>query len=537
MKKILPLLLLATLAGYALPASAQEVQSGTNTISGLVRFVNTDLDILARLGPPGNEGMTYFAIYAYTDPPDVLQASKIVYTADHLSSPYALTVTANNTPLTYNAYAYVVLDTNEEYWTPSQVAAPLASNSPPATVNFDECVALIELRYVDSVGQPVAALGGRAFVTETNAPYGLRARYTVQPPGRTNNFLVVPSGVGLELVVEVDTGTDIYLDRITHRGTHTMLLNCEDQPVITVTIPDAGALGKIIGNANLVDEIELLTDGYLELLGRPVIKAAGPSGNQRYDALLAETPGADLSRSFELENLVPSNSTEKWRVQAEMQFGDGYRFEYFQTPALGLGTNAGVEVTAGATNDLGDTFVMHPARIVGKVTLTGPPEPGGSLSALRGLVRAADYDPDTNGIPDGVGPGGIHGSYVNMAGVDELVPGSTFATTGGSAAASFAGAFNPATAAFEGDYEVVLGTLDDQPGIWRQESLTYTFYQLDTNGAPFVNQVGNVAEDAPWKGTLAPGERATNDLRYGFAEVCVRIKSPLPSYEGLFGKS
>lgn len=516
----------AVLASFVATAPSQQVQSGTNTISGLVQFSNTDPDILARLGPPGDEGMFAFSIFAYTDPPDALIASKNFITANHLSSPYALTVTANDTPLAYSVYAYAVLDTSEEYWTPVQVAAPITSNSPPATVNFDECVALIELRYVDALGQPVAALGGRAFVTETNSPYGLRARYTTQPPGRTNNFMVVPSGVGLELVVEVDTGTDIYLDRLTHRETHTMLLNCEDQPVIPITLPDSGALGNIIGNANLVDEIELPTDGYFELLGRPVIKAAGPAANQRYAVLPAETPGGDTSRAFELPNLVPSTAGQGWRVQAEMQFGDGYRFEYFQTPALGAGTNASVEVTAGATNDLGDTFVMHPARIVGKVTLTGPPEPSGSLSALRGLVRAADYDPDTNGIPDAVGPGGTRGSYVNVAGVDELAPGATFATTGGGAAASFAGAFNPATAAFEGDYEVVLGMLNDQPGIWRQESLSYTFYQLETNGAPYVDQVGNVAEDVPWQVTLAPGDRVTNDLHYGFAEVCVRIKSP-----------
>lgn len=237
-----------------------------------------------------------------------------------------------------------------------------------------------------------------------------------------------------------------------------------------------------------------------------------------------------MSRSFELKNLVPSVSTQAWRVQAEMQFGDGYRFQYFQTPALGVGLNDGVAVTAGATTDLGDTFVMNPARLVGQITLTGPPEPGGNLSALRGLVRAADYDPDTNGIPDAVGAGGTRGSYVNVTGVDELAPGSTLATTSGSAAASFVGAFNPATAAFEGDYEVVLGMLDDQPGIWREDSLSYTFYQLATNGAPYVDQIGNVAEDMPWQGTLAPGERATNDLRYGFAQVCLRIKSPIQFY-------
>lgn len=533
MKSILPSLLFAALAGLAPEAVAQVVQSGTNTISGLIRFLNIDPDIVARLGPPGDEGMTDFTVFAHTDPPEVLQSSKNIHTADPLSSPYALTVTANSTPLSYNVSAYIVLDSNEEYWTPIQVAAPLTSNSPPVTVNFDECVALLELRYVDAAGAPVAVLGGRATVTETNSPFSLRARYTVQPPGRTNNFLVVPSGVGLELVVEVDTGTDIYRDRLTHRETHTFLLDCEAQPVITITLPDAGALGKISGHANLVGEIELPTEGYLELLGRPVLKAAGPAGNQRYAPLPAESPGADLSRAFELDNLVPAVDVATWRVHAEMQFGSGYRFQYFQSPALGAGTNAGVEVIAGATNDLGDTFVMQPARLVGQITLTGPPEPPGTLSALRGLVRAADYDPDMDDIPNGVGPGGIFGSYVNAAGVDELAPGATLATIGGSAAASFAGAFNLNTAAFEGDYEVALGMLNDQPGIWRQESLSYTFYQLDTNEAPFVNQVGNVAEDLPWQGTLAPGERATNDLRYGFAEVCVRLRSPLPFYNPL----
>jgi hypothetical protein len=524
---------LAALAILAPDAPAQTVQTGTNSISGLVRFVNTDPEILARLGPPGNEGMVAFSIFAYVEPAGVPSASKNVYPADPLGGPYALTVTADDVPLTYTVYAYLALDVNEEYWTPTQIAAPLTSNSLPATLDFDECVALLELRYEDSAGQPVAALGGRATATETEAPFGLRARYSVQPPGRTSNFLVVPAGVELEVVVEVDIGTDIYADRITHRETHTLTLSCEDKPVLTITLPDAGTLGSIVGNANLVDEIELPTDGYLELLGRPVIKASGPAGNQRFDALPAETPGADLSRPFELENLVPSVPAQDWRVHAEMQFGEGYRFQYFQTPALGQGLNAGVEVTAGQTTDLGDTFVMNPARLVGTITLTGPPESAGSLSALRGLVRAADYDPDGDGIPDGVGPGGIHGSYVNVAGVDEFAPGATRATTGGAGAASFAGAFNPATSAFEGDYEVVLGMLDDQPGLWRQESLSYTFYQPDTNGAPYVNQIGNVSEDMPWQGTLAPGERTTNDLRYGFAEVCLRIRAPLPFYNPL----
>ena len=35
-----------------------------------------DPDILALLGPPGNEGITQMVVYAYTDAPDVRSASK-----------------------------------------------------------------------------------------------------------------------------------------------------------------------------------------------------------------------------------------------------------------------------------------------------------------------------------------------------------------------------------------------------------------------------------------------------------------------------
>jgi hypothetical protein len=404
---------LALAAAGLLHAFAADVpQAGTNIIRGSVRFVNIDPDILARLGPPGDEGMTAFAVVANSAPPDAFQASKGIYNADRLSNPYELTVTANDTPLTYNVYGVLTLDDGyEAYWTASQTATAVTSNSPPATVDFDECVALIELRYEDSTGQPVAALGGRATATETMSPFNVRAQYVTQPPGRTANFLAVPSGVEFELVIEVDTGTDIYVDRLTHRESYVMTLNCDDKPVITITIPDSGTLGTITGNANLVGEIELPTDGYVELLGRPVIKATGPSGNQRYDALPSEMPGADMARPFELENLVPSIITETWHVQAEMQFGDGYGFEFFQTPALGSGLNAGVEVTAGQTTDLGNTFVMNPARLVGQITLTGPPEFGGNMSAFRGMYRSADYDPDMDGIPDAVGASGINGSY------------------------------------------------------------------------------------------------------------------------------
>jgi hypothetical protein len=526
---LLPLAL-ACLATFPVVA-VDPPPSGTNTISGVVRFTNADADILARLGPPGNEGMTSFSIFAYTDPPEVLQSIKTIYNADPLSNPYALTVAVNDVPLTYNLYAYLALEANyEEYWTATRAATPLTSNSPPATVDLDECVALLELRYVDSAGQPVAAASARVLVVET-VTGAWRARSLGQPPGRTENFLIVPSGVEIRIEVEVDTGTDIYLDRVTHRETHTATYACDDKPVITITIPDAGTLGRITGNANLVDEIELPTEGYQELLGRPVMKASGPSGNQRYAALAAESPGPDAARPFALEGLVPSTPAQSWNVWTELHFGAGHRFEAFRSPGLGEGMfNPGAAVTAGETTDLGDKFVMTPARLVGNITFTGPPEFAGSVSALRGVVRASDFDADMDGIPDGIGPTTMTGSYVVMSGVDELAEGATFTTAGASVTLSYAGAFNPATSSFEGDYEAVLGMLNDQPGVWKQDGIVLRLYDPGTNGGPLVDEVIYVTESAPWQQTLLPGERATNHLSYDLAEVCLRIRSPAPFF-------
>ncbi len=524
--------ILVLLLGMVLPevTSAQQSEpppSGTNSIYGTIRFTNADAEILARLGPPGNEGMSSFSILAYTDVPEPLQSSKSIFAVDPLSNPYSLTVAANDIPLNYTIFAALALDADaKEYWTPRLAAAPLTSNSPPALVDFDECVALVELRYVDSAGAPVLIGGGRVEVKESVSGI-LRARIYSQTAGVSSEYLAVPSGIDLTFTIDVDSGSDIYLNRVTHRETRTATYACDEKPVLTVTIPDAGTLGRITGNANLVGEIELPTEGYLELLGRPVIKATGPAGNQRYAALAAEAPGPDTTRPFALEGLVPSTAAQPWNLWSEMHFRSGHRFEYFRSPGLGEGAfNVGVVLGAGATADAGDALVMTPATLVGNITLIGPPEFAGSTSALRGMVRASDYDADMDGIPDAIGATTINGSYVVMAGVDELVPGSTFTTAGGQATMSFAGGFNPATSAFEGDYEAVVGMLDNQPGIWEQDGVSVRLYDDGTSGEPHVDQLLYIAENVPWQGILGPGERATNHLRYGMAEVCLRIKSP-----------
>jgi hypothetical protein len=67
--------------------------------------------------------------------------------------------------------------------------------------------------------------------------------------------------------------------------------------------------------------------------------------------------------------------------------------------------------------------------------------------------------------------------------------------------------------------------------VWRQDYFTVQIYHPGTNGGPYVDEVVYVSEDdLSWPGALAPGETATRDLSYGFAEVCYRIKSPALFY-------
>ena len=292
--------------------SADLPPSGTNTISGRLRFTNVDPTILDRLNAPGDEGVSAFSIIANSAPPDSLSATKFIYTNDRLGGNYALTVAANDIPLIYTLYGVASLDSaNEEYWTAAYPAASVTSNSPPVELNIDECVAILDIRYQRADGTPVAIAGSRALVTE-NATGAWRARYLTQPAGRTGNFLAVPSGIELQLSIEVDIGGDIYLDRLTHLETRVMTLVCDELSTVTITIPEAGALGRIVGQANMTGEIEFPTEGYQELLGRPVIKASGPRGNQRYAALGGEFPNPDSIRPFALENLVPSEPAQPW---------------------------------------------------------------------------------------------------------------------------------------------------------------------------------------------------------------------------------
>ncbi|NJO37330.1 MAG: hypothetical protein HC871_06545, partial [Rhizobiales bacterium] len=81
---------------------------------------------------------------------------------------YEIIVQVDQAGFVYHVLATMSLDGNSEgYYSAIYDSPLLASNGPPAVVNIEECVGLVELRYRRANGDPVMAGGGRVKAIET----------------------------------------------------------------------------------------------------------------------------------------------------------------------------------------------------------------------------------------------------------------------------------------------------------------------------------------------------------------------------------
>jgi Zn-dependent metalloprotease len=514
------------------PARAQDVKLTTRPVRGVVKFTNTNLEILNRLGPPGNQGVTSLSLRADSLPPRAgISAFTVPPVVDKLENPYALVLQAGTneaTAISYSLQPTLYLDDDREmiYFRPVKIPALVAGET-PVTVDLPECVGLVELRFVNAAGEPVPVDDATGYATADTSAY----LYST-PAGSTSAHLVVPAGADLTFVLQVRRGTNRYENQLT--DTFTLVTNVPCDAVVTLDLVLRGAadLGRIVGNVDVQGEFEWTTEAVESqgLLGRTAVFANGPAGNRRLDFVAGDNEAKPASGPFELENLLPSDVEMPplgWQVWAEMHFRAHRRFEYFVTPQLAHGlVNPGVTVAAGATVDLGDTFVLKPAFLSGAVVLAGPPDTEASKSALRGVQRPDDFfGLDSHGIPNFTGASGINQSYVAASGVDRLAGGATLTASGGQAYAAFPGSFNPATGAFEGDYELVVGGLKGEASIWRQDVFRLALYTPDLPGVPYVNQGLTIIEKPAVEHELVPGQLAVQAVRYGLSEVCIRFRS------------
>jgi Zn-dependent metalloprotease len=524
--------------GWPLPLAADApVEGRFREVSGTVRFDNANPEILNRLQTPANEGTSSLTVRATSlAPHGGLTAQVSPPTPDGLANLYQLSVQAGTNAATAIAYSVQgvigLKDGRELFYTRTVETQPLLGESAPVAVDLPECVGLIRLQFVDADGNPLTVEGGSGTVS---AGGELRGQIFSLAAGLTESFHVVPADVEFNLALQLQRGTDPYLDQITHPFSLVTNVPCDTVVTVPVVLRDTARLGRIVGTLAYLGAPVPRTgpsslNGYT---GRPIMVATGPAGTRRLH--LAEVPeGVPLNITrFALENLLPSDAVEPaqpWRLQAEYHLRSGRDFVWFVSPALGEGQNPGVNVMAGETVTNWFVFQFQRTPIRGAIRLAGPPDTTASRSALNGIVRPDDYGVDAQGVPLHVGEYGMIGSHVIARGLDEKVPGAEFTAAGGRSAGNFAGDYDGTSGEFRGRYELLVssffGDVVAEKAEWQRDGLALTISTATNALTPYVNQVLAITEtDAP-RLITGPGIIATNDLALGFSEVCLRFRTP-----------
>lgn len=517
----------------ALSATAQ-VPVNPQTIQGTVRFLNLDPLVLAVLGS-GGQGMTNLSIFASGLPPAPALTSFATQPAlRRTNSPYQITVESDPVGYSYQvAIRAGMADGTGIYWFNPRTSPPVTPTGGPVSVNVAECAGIVNVRFVNALGQPVAVSGGSvsAYHLPDSSPSSPQAQRTQIPPGSTNILLVVRGDQDSTIDTTLQFGASTATDRLQFRSRTNRLVLCDTMETVTVVVPTTGVLGRINGNVDVLREFELTVEGsdvldYADYTG--VIAENGPFHNKRF----ASVPGVNFttpsSGPFSLNNLLPDSAepgSDGHSVYAQAFFRTNHRFSLLRTPALGAGSNPPVVVTAGGTVNLGNTFVIDPGYIRGRIFLKGPDEIGPPSSLLRGVSRAADADPDGDGIPNGAGTYGVYHSRVSALGVNRRATGATYTAWNGTGVASFEGAFNPVSSAFEGDYELVVGGLNSERTLWNQKSLTLTLSGGQVNDGTYYYNDFSTSDDNSPDLEIVPGQGVTNDLAYCLSEVFIQFRS------------
>lgn len=208
--RITACLFLLGIAPTAFPTRAQDAELTTRPVKGVVKFTNTNPDILSLLGVPGNEGFSSLSFRADSLPPvPGIIAYLNLTAADKLAVPYEMLLQAGTndaTAIAYGIQPYSYLDSDREafYFLPRETP-PLVAGTEPVTLDFAECVGVLELRFVNAAGEPVPVDAASGYAT-TAVQY---SGFTV-PAGSTQARFVVSPGADLTLVMQTRRGTNVY---------------------------------------------------------------------------------------------------------------------------------------------------------------------------------------------------------------------------------------------------------------------------------------------------------------------------------------
>ncbi len=515
------------------PGNSQVIVN-PNTLTGTVRFNNSNPAILSLLEAPGEEGFTNLIVRANSVPPApaITADSGNLPVTNRVVAGYELTVDSGNPGFAYAVTPIAILALDKQsYYFLTATSAPVEIGGPPPVLDFEECVGVMTVRFVTEVGDPVTINGGRILALDLPSLNQSGDRYEIAA-GSTEQHIFLRGGQAHQLEITVHRGTDFYTDRIQHFIRTNVTVTCDQFDTVDVVIPSVDTLGRITGTLDILGEFEAVAESNASELYphySSVIANNGPFGNQRWDVLPGVNFTTSSSGAYTLSNVVPSSldpASVGYAIYAQTLLRSNREVQVFITPGLGWGANPPVVVAPGAELDLSNTFVIEPAFMAGQVRLKGPAESLGRPSLLRGIQHASDDDLDLDGLPDAVGTYGIYGSSIAAEGIDRLAGGATFTASRGYSYGDFDGAFNPTSSEFEGDYELVVGGLNSEPSIWKRRHLSLTLYSgVVTNDDEYYFNQYSVTQLDTNDVEFAATETKTADVNYCFSEVLVRFRA------------
>jgi Zn-dependent metalloprotease len=524
-------------AGVGPSAFSQVAEVCTNDVRGTIRFNNTNPAVLHLLDTPGNEGVSNTLIYASSVPPGRYSSSPWTPMVTRTGGDYAVTVSvdcndSNGIPYQLTPLANVGKG-RQYYYFDSKTSAPVVANISGPAVDFEECLGVVQLNFVDEVGHPVNVNNGSLRANRVSDGANKVILYSM-PVGATQHRVYVEGGAANWFYIYLYLGSDAYTDRRVHYVATNITAACDEILKVNIVIPSVANLGRIVGTVDMFGEFEWSLDYFNPLLYpgyTAVVAQYGPFQNDRW----GQVPGDNLilpsSGAFDLVNLVPSTldpASRGYYVHAQMLFRTNRAAQYFRTPGLGWGSNAPVVVAPGQTVNLSNIFEIHPGYVRGKILLKGPPEIPGHPSLLRGIVHSGDNDIDGDGIPDGAGTYGVYWNYLGYEGVDRRATGARYTAAYGYGYGDFDGALDETNNTFHGRYELALGGLQGEASIWRPWYLNLLFSggNVWTNDYDYFYNTYTIYDRRDRQTEVVPGQAATNDFAFCFSEVRVSFSSP-----------
>lgn len=501
---VLGLVLGTLLVTVAEPARAQVI-SNPNQVSGLYELTNSNPEILEVID------FSRLSVRATSIDQDPILIS-------NLNNGVSVSPTARSFELTVEAgepgagIAYELWFNN--VWVGSSLTngfRPITEPVEPAPATVpgilvQECLGLVNVATVDlDSGEPVNVynLDLRAHARPATGNPIRRASASVRNQDM-ETLLFPDDDLPVELEIIVRYRADPSLDPLTVE--QTVLLDgpyCDRVFELTVQVPEDTRppieIGGITGRFDFVGEevhrAQLVTDRNRNLFGPFPTTFEDP-----------EVPIGDLRPYFR-----------------NIHSGRGYEYQSSRTP-----TRFDVPILGNQTTDVGDIFVMIPARVQAEAHFVGPPDAisGGGLSCLADLYRDIEDDQDGDGIPDRLDFN--RGSYLSLGGSQAVAPGATRAAHGAHGFRAFSGEYVSSLAEHRGSIDLAMTHLDNEDALWQRPWVHFVFTDVDTpaEAEDYIDSWINWQDALQGETLTRAGEVSElRDQRICFSEVRMHFRS------------